>query len=47
MEEALGFRGLARKVVEEHGDRYWAWKLHLYASIMIGLAGRKLEEKER
>ena len=45
VEEALELRDLARKVVEEHGDRYEAWKLHTYASIMVALAYKKEAEK--
>lgn len=42
LEEADELRKLARKFVEEHGDRPGAWKLLIYASIMRGIALRKL-----
>ena len=46
LEEALELRRLARKVTDEYGDRIEAWKLHIYASIMVGWAlRRKLEEE--
>ena len=38
LEEALELRELARKVVREYGQYPEAWKLHLYASVMVGLA---------
>ena len=47
LEEALELRELARRVVEEHGDRYEAWKLHQYASIMVGLAYKREAEEKR
>ncbi len=46
LEEALELRELARKVTDEYGDRPEAWKLHIYASIMVGYALRKMKEKE-
>jgi hypothetical protein len=46
LEEALELRELARKVTDEHGDKPEAWKLHAYASIMVGYALRKMKEKE-
>ncbi len=47
-EEAVEFRDLARKVVWEYMDRPEAWKLHLYASIMVGHALCKMrEEREK
>jgi len=46
LEEALELRELARKVTDEHGDKPGAWKLHIYASIMVGHALRKMREKE-
>jgi len=46
LEEALELRELARKVTDEYGDRPEAWKLHIYASIMVGYALRKMREKE-
>ncbi|HWQ18036.1 MAG TPA: hypothetical protein VNL13_09425 [Sulfolobales archaeon] len=47
LEEALELRDLARKAIEEHGDRIEAWKLHLYSSIAVGLARKKQAEKEK
>ncbi len=41
LDEALELRDLARKVVWEHGDKPEAYKLHIYASIMVGLARMK------
>jgi len=46
LEEALELRRLARKVTDEYGDRIEAWKLHIYASIMVGWALRKKLEEE-
>jgi len=46
MEEALELRELARKVTDEYGERSEAWKLHIYASVMVGRAIRKLREKK-
>jgi len=46
LEEALELRELARKVTDEHGDRPEAWRLHAYASMMVGYALRKMKEKE-
>ncbi|QOJ78802.1 hypothetical protein IG193_08650 [Infirmifilum lucidum] len=46
LDGAYELRNLAGKAVEEYGQYYEAWKLHLYASIMVGLARkRKCEEK--
>ncbi len=42
LEEALELRDLARKVLEEDGDRIEAWKLHLYSSIAVSLTRKKL-----
>ena len=39
LEEALELREIARKVVREYGNYAEAWKLHAYASLMVGLAG--------
>jgi len=48
LEEALEFREITRKITDEYGHLPEAWKLHLYASIMVGLALRKkLEEEKR
>jgi len=46
LEEALEFRELARKVVREYGEYPEAWKLHIYASIKVGEALRKMRETE-
>jgi uncharacterized coiled-coil protein SlyX len=45
LEEAYELRDLARKAIEEYGDRYEAYALHVYASIAVGLAYRRLSEK--
>jgi len=45
LEEAYELRDLARKAIEEYGDRYEAYALHVYASIAVGLAYRRLGEK--
>ncbi len=45
LEEALELRELARKVVLEHGDRPEAYKLHIYATIMVALARKKEAER--
>jgi len=48
LEEALEFREITRKITDEYGHLPEAWKLHIYASIMVGLALRKkLEEEKR
>ena len=48
LEEALELRELARKVVREYGEYPEAWKLHIYASILVGAAiRRKAEESEQ
>lgn len=47
LEEAYEFRELARKVVREHGDVPEAYKLHIYASIAVGMAYRRLDEKKK
>ncbi|MEM1637288.1 MAG: hypothetical protein QW247_06195 [Pyrobaculum sp.] len=41
LEEALELREIARKVVREYGNYVEAWKLHAYASLMVGLAMSK------
>jgi hypothetical protein len=46
LEEVLELRELARKVTDEYGDRPEAWKLHAYASMMVGYALRKMRERE-
>ncbi|HDI31205.1 MAG TPA: hypothetical protein ENF80_00130 [Thermofilum sp.] len=46
LEEALELRELARKATDEYGERPEAWKLHIYASIMVGKAIRRLREKK-
>lgn len=45
LEEALELRELARKAVREYGHYPEAWKLHIYASIMVGLARRREGEE--
>jgi len=47
LEEALELRELARKVAWIYGHRVEAWKLHLYASMAVGFARKKLEEEEK
>ncbi len=47
LDEALELRELARKAIREYGEYPEAWKLHLYASIMVGLALRRRVEEER
>jgi len=44
-EEALELRELARKVIREYMDYAEAWKLLMYASMMVGLTKRKREEQ--
>jgi hypothetical protein len=44
-EEAYEFRDLARKAALEYGDRPEAYKLHLYACIVAGLAAKKTRWK--
>ena len=46
LEEADELRELARKFVVEHGDMPGAWKLLIYASIMRGIALRKLGQSK-
>jgi len=48
LEEAYELLNLARKAIKEYGDHPEAWSLHIYASIMVGLAYRRMkEEKEK
>ncbi len=47
LEEALELRELARKVVKEYGEYPEAWKLHIYASIMVGRALRKMSGESK
>jgi len=35
-----------RKVLDEYWDRPEAWKLHIYAAMMVGLAIKREEERE-
>ena len=44
LEEALELRELARKIAWELGTPE-AWKLHIYASVMVGLAMKKKSER--
>ncbi|ABL79132.1 hypothetical protein Tpen_1737 [Thermofilum pendens Hrk 5] len=46
MEEAEDFLRLARKAVEEHGDKYEVYKLHLYAALVRGWTRRRLAKAE-
>ncbi len=46
LEEALKLRELAKRVVDECSDRLEAWKLHIYAFIMVGLTYKKLREQQ-
>jgi chromosome segregation ATPase len=47
LEEALELRELARKVVREYGEYPEAWKLHIYASILVGAAIRRKAEESK
>ncbi|GAB6943593.1 hypothetical protein [Vulcanisaeta sp. JCM 14467] len=47
LEEALELRELARKVVREYGEYPEAWKLHIYASIMVGEAIRRSQQQQQ
>jgi len=47
LEEALELRELARKVAWAYGHRIEAWKLHLYATMAVGFARKKLEEERK
>ncbi|WP_243670316.1 hypothetical protein [Vulcanisaeta sp. JCM 16161] len=47
LEEALELRELARKVVREYGEYPEAWKLHIYASIMVGEAIRRQSQQSQ
>ncbi|ADY01900.1 hypothetical protein VMUT_1696 [Vulcanisaeta moutnovskia 768-28] len=47
LEEALELRELARKVVKEYGEYPEAWKLHIYASIMVGEAIRRQSQQQQ
>jgi hypothetical protein len=44
-EEALELRELARKIIREYMDYAEAWKLLMYASMMVGLTKKKREEQ--
>ncbi|WP_291765873.1 hypothetical protein, partial [Caldivirga sp. UBA161] len=44
-DEAIELRDLARKIIKEYGEYPEAWKLHIYASIMVGRALRKMSEE--
>ena len=46
LEEALWLREVARRLIREYGTPE-TWKLHLYASIWVGLARKKEAEKEK
>jgi hypothetical protein len=45
LNEALELREFARRAIEEYGDKHEAWKLHIYASIMVGEAIKKEAKK--
>ncbi len=47
LDEANELLELARKAVREYGEYPEAWKLHIYASIMVGLAYRRKREEEK
>ena len=46
LEEALWLREVARRLIREYGTPE-TWKLHIYASIWVGLARKKEAEKEK
>jgi len=46
VDEAYEFLDLVRKVLDEYWDRPEAWKLHIYAAMMVGLAIKREEERE-
>jgi len=41
VDEAYELLELARKILDEYGDRPEAWKFHAYAALMVGLAIRR------
>ena len=45
LSEANELLELARKAVREYGEYPEAWKLHIYASIMAGLAYKRMKEE--
>ena len=47
LEETLELRELARKAINEYWQYPEAWKLHMYACIMVGLALRREMEKRK
>jgi len=47
LEEAYELLNLARKAIKEYGDHPEAWSLHIYASIMVGLAYRRMREEKK
>ncbi|QOJ79306.1 hypothetical protein IG193_02245 [Infirmifilum lucidum] len=47
LEEAQELLNLARKAVMEYGEYPEAWKLHMYAAIMVGLAYKRMKEREK
>ena len=47
LEEANELLSLARRFVDEHGDKPIAWKLLIYAAVMRGAALRKLKESQQ
>ncbi|ADM27382.1 conserved hypothetical protein [Ignisphaera aggregans DSM 17230] len=46
IEEAYELLNLARKVIDEYGEYPEAWKLHMYAAMMVGFAWKKQRERE-
>ncbi|PLJ76903.1 hypothetical protein [Infirmifilum sp. SLHALR2] len=47
LEEAQELLELARKAVREYGEHPEAWKLHIYASMMLGLAYKRMKEQRQ
>ncbi len=47
IDEAYELLNLARKAIDEYWEYPEAWKLHMYASMMVGFAWKKQREKER
>ena len=47
LEEALELCELTRKVVREYGEYPETWKLHIYASIIVGEAIRRSQQQQQ
>ncbi|QOJ79245.1 hypothetical protein IG193_01925 [Infirmifilum lucidum] len=47
LDEAYELLNLARKAVMEYGEYPEAWKLHMYAAMMVGFAWKKAREAEK